>query len=61
LSLLIQTVTVRKLATVYLRQTKISPTAKITLSQDGDTLDEDETVKTLSLEDDDLLDVQVED
>jgi hypothetical protein len=48
------------MAVAYRKEQKLPPEANITLSMDGDVLDDTQTVKSLALEDDDVLDVQVD-
>ena len=47
------------MASVYRKACIVAPEKKITLTIDGDALDESETVKGLGLENDDVLDVTV--
>ena len=49
-----------RLAEVYREAHRIPSNKRITLSLDGDTLENDTTVKELDLEDDDLLDVTID-
>jgi len=48
------------LAHVYRTHKKIAADKTITISLDGDVLDEDQTVKSLDLEEEDQLDVQID-
>src|SRR5579862_1802938 len=57
---LMKTVTIAKLSKAYRNTMKVPPEKKITILLDGDPLDEDETIKNLDVDNDELLDVQVE-
>jgi len=59
-SKLMKTVTIAKLSKAYRNTMKVPPEKKITILLDGDPLDEDETIKNLDVDNDELLDVQVE-
>jgi hypothetical protein len=54
-------VTIRKIEAVYRKAYKIGPEKTITISLDGDVLEETETVRDLALDNEDLLDVQIDD
>jgi hypothetical protein len=56
-----QTATIKKMANVFRNACKLPAGTKVTFTLDGESLDENEAVKDLSLDDEDVIDVIIED